>query len=239
MEQDHSGPAPGELELVRQLINTIDFEEEREQLGSPEQLLDWLSAHGLAGGDSCVDGRDLRKALELREALRELAAANGGAALSADTVAALNLVAAGAPLGVRLERDGTGRLEPVEQGFAGAIARILALVHAAMLDGTWPRFKICHNDSCRWAFYDRSRNGSGTWCSMRVCGNRLKARAYRRRKETIHEGRVPTPVGEDARRSVRLRLVGSGSVMCTLSRTRTRQAASHTYKQRRATVLLF
>jgi predicted RNA-binding Zn ribbon-like protein len=49
-----------------------------------------------------------------------------------------------------------------------------------MLDGTWERLKACRN--CRWSFYDYSPNRSGTWCSMQLCGNRRKTRAYRKRK---------------------------------------------------------
>lgn len=187
MAEDAGGPAPGELELVRQFINTIDIEEQREQLSGPEQLLAWLSAHGLAGGDSSISQRDLDTALRLREALRELAAANHGAAVGAKTIAALNRATAGCFVGVHFGRDGAAKLEPVDDGWAGAAARILALVHTAMVDGSWPRFKVCHNDACRWAFYDRSRNGSGTWCSMQICGNRLKARTYRKRRRTINE----------------------------------------------------
>jgi predicted RNA-binding Zn ribbon-like protein len=42
--------------------------------------------------------------------------------------------------------------------------------------------KPCRNHPCRWLFYDHSTNRSGTWCTMAVCGNRLKARADRRRR---------------------------------------------------------
>ena len=53
-------------------------------------------------------------------------------------------------------------------------------VHAEH-DGTWPRLKICSADTCRYVYYDRSKNGSRRWCSMDVCGNRNKTRAYRDR----------------------------------------------------------
>jgi predicted RNA-binding Zn ribbon-like protein len=44
------------------------------------------------------------------------------------------------------------------------------------------RVKIC--PSCRWLFMDRSKNQSRTWCDMKVCGNRAKARKhYKRSKE--------------------------------------------------------
>jgi predicted RNA-binding Zn ribbon-like protein len=49
-----------------------------------------------------------------------------------------------------------------------------------MLDGTWPRLKACRN--CCWSFYDYSPNRSATWCSMQLCGNRKKTRAYRSRR---------------------------------------------------------
>ena len=32
------------------------------------------------------------------------------------------------------------------------------------------------------AFFDRSKNRSATWCSMSICGNRTKNRAYYRRQ---------------------------------------------------------
>ncbi len=41
---------------------------------------------------------------------------------------------------------------------------------------------VCSSDTCQWAFYDRSKNRSGRWCSMQVCGNRTKTRAYRARQ---------------------------------------------------------
>jgi len=61
-----------------------------------------------------------------------------------------------------------------------ALDRVVAIALGAMLDGSWGRLKACRN--CRWSFYDRSPNRSGTWCSMQLCGNRKKTRAYRRRK---------------------------------------------------------
>jgi predicted RNA-binding Zn ribbon-like protein len=43
--------------------------------------------------------------------------------------------------------------------------------------------KACADDECEWAFYDSSKNRSRTWCSMEVCGNRAKTRAYRARRK--------------------------------------------------------
>ena len=54
--------------------------------------------------------------------------------------------------------------------------------------GTWERLKVCRNDECQWAFYDHSRNHSGAWCTMAICGNRMKGRAFRTRRARAGEG---------------------------------------------------
>ena len=73
--------------------------------------------------------------------------------------------------------------EHVTPGVDGALGHIVAAIHAAVAEGTWERLKACERDICRWAFYDHSKNRSGHWCSMAVCGQREKnRRAYRRRR---------------------------------------------------------
>ncbi len=72
------------------------------------------------------------------------------------------------------------RFEAVGDGFDGALSAIVAAIHAGIAEGTWERLKSCERDICRWAFYDHSKNRSGHWCSMAVCGQREKnRRAYR------------------------------------------------------------
>ena len=73
------------------------------------------------------------------------------------------------------------QLVPAGTGVPGFLGQIGAAVVESTLEGTWPRLKVCRDDECRWAFYDRSNNGCSVWCSMRVCGSRAKARAYRGR----------------------------------------------------------
>src|SRR5437870_13318047 len=67
-------PAPGRLGLVERFVNTVDFEHGREVLSSPERLRDVLE---LEPGIQIRPG-DLRRAIEVREALRSLALANNG-----------------------------------------------------------------------------------------------------------------------------------------------------------------
>ena len=44
------------------------------------------------------------------------------------------------------------------------------------------RIRKCESDSCVVHFYDTSKKGSRRWCSMNICGNRLKVAAYQSRR---------------------------------------------------------
>ena len=44
------------------------------------------------------------------------------------------------------------------------------------------RIRKCESDSCVIHFYDTSKKGSRRWCSMNICGNKLKVAAYQRRQ---------------------------------------------------------
>ena len=80
----------------------------------------------------------------------------------------------------------TWHLAPAASGVDGYLAGVLSTLVTSIADGSWSRMKSCRNDTCRWLFYDQSRNRSGTWCTMAICGSRMKARAYRaRRREEI------------------------------------------------------
>jgi predicted RNA-binding Zn ribbon-like protein len=46
------------------------------------------------------------------------------------------------------------------------------------------RIRKC--ESCVIHFFDTSRKGSRRWCSMNICGNKLKVAAYQRRKRGDH-----------------------------------------------------
>jgi predicted RNA-binding Zn ribbon-like protein len=173
--------APGELEQVRAFVNTADLEQGEENLDTPGALSAWLADHELLEGSPRATKADLRAALGIREALRDLLLANADGAPTAKASATLDAAARSARLEVRFDADG-GHLEPGAGGVPGALGRLLAIVQRAMASGTWDRLKACRQDTCRWAFYDNTKNRSGVWCNMGACGNRAKARAYRERQ---------------------------------------------------------
>jgi predicted RNA-binding Zn ribbon-like protein len=156
--------APEPLRAVQLFINSVDLENEVDWLPG------WLDERGLAAAE-------LDRARELREALRGLVLANNIFPLDASALAVVN--AAAERLSVELAGD--GRLH-VHAGRGDPIDEVVAIAFDAMLDGSWERLKACRN--CHWSFYDYSPNRSATWCSMQLCGNRTKTRAYRRRRKT-------------------------------------------------------
>ena len=44
------------------------------------------------------------------------------------------------------------------------------------------RVRACAREGCDWLFVDLSKNHSRRWCSMNMCGSRVKARRYYRRR---------------------------------------------------------
>ncbi|HWM06740.1 MAG TPA: CGNR zinc finger domain-containing protein [Actinophytocola sp.] len=146
-----------DVDLVLDFLNTIDVEDGTDVLGDLVGWHAWLSAHGLTAAE-VTPVRDARTAM--RAAVGEPGSAAPG--LSAQVTVSLD--------------TGTPRL--VAGDVVGAV---LAAASRLVVLGEWDRIKICPADDCRWAFFDRSRNHSRTWCSMRVCGNREKARAWRER----------------------------------------------------------
>lgn len=174
----HCDPAPGQLEQARRFINTVNHLHAREYLGDAAafrrvcaELL--LPDPGLVGDDDVV------RAQAVREALRALAGTHNDRPAVPDTG-----VLAEQALRSGLTVSFAGDAAPFVVGAEGAdlvLGRVLAIVAESMRDGHWQRMKACRNERCRWVFYDHSRSRTGTWCSMRVCGNRHKLRTHRAR----------------------------------------------------------
>ena len=167
--------------------NTYDVESGDDELGTPALLAGWLAGRDLLDrpdAGRAPDEDDLAAVIDFREAVRALLLANNGEPLDPRAPETLNRIAARARLQVGFGGDGRAELAPAAGGVDSSLARLLAIISSAMADGTWSRLKACRDDDCQWAFYDRSKNRSGTWCTMAACGNRSKARAYRKRERT-------------------------------------------------------
>ncbi|WP_235967675.1 CGNR zinc finger domain-containing protein [Herbidospora solisilvae] len=196
-----TGTAPMPLRVIEEFINTR--RRDGDEIATPQQLATWLHARGLMPVDTVVNAEQRDRAEWIREGLRALIAENNTEPISSPRPDGLN-PAARAEL-AELTRDFPLMLDvtvspprlaarartPVEAALAG----LLAVVAEAVAEGTWTRLKACREPSCRWAYYDHSRNRRRTWCSMDICGNRAKARASHHRKST-----APLTTGQSTNR---------------------------------------
>lgn len=171
--------APGDLGTVQAFLNTVDRRKEVDQLGTPRVLATWLTGVGLLPPGTSLTYADHARALKVREGLRSVLVAELRGEHPEAAAELLDQAAYEAGLRVRFGSDGVPRLEPMGSGFESALGRLFAIVTQAHADGQWRRLKVCADPRCHTAFYDRSDNLGGRWCTAR-CGNRVNARFYRR-----------------------------------------------------------
>ena len=181
VEPGGRAPAPDPLRLVQRFVNTANHElgPSWDRLGSVEKAAVWLTARGLlASGESVSEG-DRARLVALREALRALIETR---AMNVDARARVDAAIRHVPVRVRFEGP-EPTLASDGDGVDRAIGTIAAVSYRETLTGRWARLKPCRQ--CGWLFYDRSKNRSAGWCSMAVCGNRAKNRAYRGRQTAV------------------------------------------------------
>jgi predicted RNA-binding Zn ribbon-like protein len=176
MEDEH-GVVPDDLVGLVAFLNTIDLEEGTDDLGTARGLAGWASATlGRAGGKASSADADIAR--RVRAGLRGLSAGNSGEEPDASVLADAATAVASLPLEVRLSRDGSA-IGSSATGPRGALGEMVASYIRAVEQGRWARVKLCASPTCRWAFWDNSRNMSRRWCMMARCGSRAKMRTYR------------------------------------------------------------
>ena len=189
LEPGYRPTAPERLHLVQKFINSWnhEFPTEWDRLGNPEKAKAWLVRWDLLEPDATLTEPERVRLVRMRESLHALADVNrDGAALGQDDL--IVLVREGEAVSrFSFDPHGGMTLEPTASGVDGSIARLLMIVFEAQTADTFGRLKSCRQ--CGWAFYDRSKNRSGSSCAMSICGNRKKNRTYRRRKASDKSAR--------------------------------------------------
>jgi predicted RNA-binding Zn ribbon-like protein len=170
------------LALVQDFVNTRNYFRGGDLLGDADEATVRLAERGLLERGERIGEAERRRLVEFREGLRQLLLVHNG--MAGWDAGGLNHLVSSAALRVRFGSDGRPDLEPGAEGglVERIVGRLLAEVVRANVEGSWERLKACRNEGCLWAFYDASKNRSGSWCNMDVCGARHKMRAYRERK---------------------------------------------------------
>ena len=173
-------PAPPHLAPLQDLLNTVNLESGEDELAAGG-FADWARRRGVTGAGEA----DRVRLQRLREDLRDWVEA-GTEVVPPPVVAAVDR--ARLRVGVVDGRLGTTSTSP----YGRLLADVVDGIRDAVRAGDWARLKVCSRDSCRWAFYDHSRNNRSRWCSSSICGAREKSRrAYRRRVDASPEAPGP------------------------------------------------
>ena len=146
-----------------------------ERLPTPAAADDWLTAAGFPPRAPVTD-TELGRLIELREALRELAAAAvDGRDPSPAVLAHIHHTAESGSVATvpAMVREGTFSVD--------AVLATLAL-HALLTTRSPDRayLKECGETDCRWVFLDTS--GRRHWCPSPACASRGRVRAHRARQ---------------------------------------------------------
>jgi predicted RNA-binding Zn ribbon-like protein len=131
---------------------------------------------------------------ELRERLRkEIIAWEDGGVVHHSTVDELNNLMADHPMRTRLKASGA--VSSTELWFEPHQPEDLfaPLAHSsAILFANVDRSRVRQCVTCVLHFYDTSKKGTRHWCSMRLCGNRVKVAAYAARRRGLDTNDSPT-----------------------------------------------
>lgn len=176
--------------LIRDFVNSYEPQVDDESLATPAVLRDWFASRGLLRTRTRLGPADLAAATTVREGLRSILLGHGGHAVDEAAITAGNAILAELPVRVEFGADGYRLLPAGDGAFDPALVALLEAIRRAKEAGTWTRLKVCDRTTCRWAYYDTSRNQSRRWCSMAGCGNHIKMkRAYAARIGRGHHAR--------------------------------------------------
>ena len=188
--------------LALDFLNTklVLAEGPTELLPDVDALVRWLAASGVLtrqnGKTLAVKWRDmpqaavfLRELLQFRERLRTVVVGQeAGLSVSNAFIAELNSLLKQHPSVIALQRK--GKKFDLEAAFKpekpNDVWASIAITVADLLSEASPmRLRKC--EACIVHFLDTSKKGSRRWCSMNICGNKIKVAAYQQRKRAAEK----------------------------------------------------
>jgi CGNR zinc finger/Putative stress-induced transcription regulator len=158
--------------LLLDLLNTTPVIDgsPHDELADADAGLRWLTGHGQPASED-----EWRSLLDVRSALQDVVGGDGVPASLARFVD-----------GVRYRASfvGNGIVWPLDLPEGRSAAARAVLAWDALRVSSPGRLRPCANTECRLFLIDRSKPNRARWCSMAVCGNRMKARRhYQRTRE--------------------------------------------------------
>lgn len=167
-------------------------------LESFDDFISWLvqaklltkAQAGVAGAELNHKERTslLEQAKTFRTTLRELAARIvGRKPIPVSIISVINQVLSQRPGYPQLIQKKSGFEQRFHSAAASAHNLLVPLAEAAcdlLCRADFALIKKCGNPACILYFYDTTKNHTRNWCSMQVCGNRMKVAAHYRRNRS-------------------------------------------------------
>lgn len=169
--------APGPARLIEQFANTVNLEYGTDAIATPAQLDTWLVEHELLAPGQQPDVRVHKWFLSLRAGVREQLGVHVGVDPAPAVLEAAAAVTRRLPILVGIAGPVLAPAAPLEPPETALAHLAIAWVHLR-ITGDAARLKRCAEHTCELVFWDESKNRSRRWCSMRVCGSRVKSRRY-------------------------------------------------------------
>ena len=168
------------VDFLREFSDLVAWLSAAELLGpaeAAEAIRRWSGTP--AGARALVDARKLRA--RLRQMVEQVAR---GRRIAASIVGAINALLA-RPIGRgELVRTHDGFVRRLRLGLRTPVDLLVPVAEAAgdlLCHADFSLVRKCENPPCLRYFYDLSKNHARRWCSMNVCGNRMKVAAFHRR----------------------------------------------------------
>ncbi|WP_431982258.1 CGNR zinc finger domain-containing protein [Streptomyces qinglanensis] len=168
------------------LVGTVGYrrDEPVDLLDAPDALEQWVLECDELPDRVSADAADLASALRLREAVHRLALDRlAGRPFAPAALDVVNTAAAGPVPAVELGDGGLRRSGDLRS----ALVQVARSAVTVLADRAVP-LKECGRAGCTRLYLDRSRGARRTWCGMDACGNRVKAAAYRARRQAARQG---------------------------------------------------
>ena len=168
-----------------------------DHLKAPHDLLVWLDESGLGKGSkesaSTAPSGLLNEAHAYRSLLRRgIAQLAEKQRITAKLVERTNEYLRNSVSVRRVESDGHAFRALVERRFeivADYVAPVADSFAALLTTGNLQRIRKCKNPACVLYFYDTSKGGQRAWCSLDICGNKMRMAASRERRRLGPSGK--------------------------------------------------
>jgi predicted RNA-binding Zn ribbon-like protein len=162
--------------FLLELLNSTPIVDgvQRDELETAQAGRTWLRAHGHRG--STAELQDVRAA---RSALQAVVRGQQPASYLAPLLQEVTYRPSVSDEGVRWQLDAPSH----------RAATVRAVLGWDALRRARPgRLRACENPECALFLIDHSKPNKARWCSMAVCGNRMKARRHYERARANHSG---------------------------------------------------